>query len=84
MLSKCEDDLSGTGLCMYSSAGGEAASAAKEQGKLAQPEIKWELKNVHGKKGIVSLVGAPAIFGNGNGGVILASCSEGVVLGFNW
>lgn len=64
---------------MYSSAGGEAASAAKEQGKLAQPEIKWELKNVHDKKGIVSLVGSPATFGSGNGGVILASSSEGAV-----
>lgn len=72
-------DHSGTGLCMYASAGGEAASAAKEQGKLAQPEVKWELKNVHDKKGIVSLVGSPATFGSGNGGVLLASSSEGVV-----
>ena len=64
---------------MYTSAGGGAASAAKEQGKLAQPEMKWELKNVHDKKGLVSLVGSPASFGSGNGGVILASSSEGVV-----
>lgn len=71
------EDMSGTGLCMYTSAGGGAASAAKEQGKLAQPEMKWELKNVHDKKGLVSLVGSPASFGSGNGGVILASSSEG-------
>jgi hypothetical protein len=42
---------------MYTSAGGGAASAAKEQGKLAQPEMKWELKNVHDKKG-----GLPRLF----------------------
>jgi len=76
--------LSGSGLCMYASAGGGAASAAKEQGKLAQPEIKWELKNVHDKKGIVSLVGSPATYGNGNGGVLLASSSEGVVSHVEW
>ena len=64
---------------MYTSAGGGAASAAKEQGKLAQPEMKWELKNIHDKKGIVSLVGAPATFGSGNGGIVLVSSSEGVV-----
>lgn len=64
---------------MYSSAAGVAASAAKEQGKLAQPEIKWELKHVHDKKGLVSLVGFPATYGNGNDGVVLASSSEGVV-----
>ncbi|KAG0555738.1 hypothetical protein KC19_11G000500 [Ceratodon purpureus] len=71
------EDISGTGLCMYASASGGAASVVKEQGKPTQPEIKWELKNVHDKKGIVSLVGAPASFGSGNGGVILASSSEG-------
>lgn len=64
---------------MYSSASSEAATAAKEQGKPAQPEMKWELKNVHDKKGLVSLVSSPATFGSGNGGVILASSSEGVV-----
>lgn len=70
-------DLSGTGLCMYASAGGKAAAVAKEQGKLPLPEIKWEQKNVHDKRGIVSLVGAPASYGSGTGGVLVASCSEG-------
>lgn len=64
---------------MYASAGGGAASAAKEQGKLAQPEIKWDLKNIHDKKGLVSLVASPATFGSGGGGVLLASSSEGAV-----
>jgi WD40 repeat protein len=71
------EGMSGTGLCMYSSASGEAATAAKEQGKPALPEMKWELKNVHDKKGLVSLVSSPVTFGSGNGGVILASSSEG-------
>jgi WD40 repeat protein len=71
------EDISGTGLCMYASAGGGAASAAKEQGKLAQPEIKWDLKKIHDKKGLVSLVASPATLGSGNGGVLLASSSEG-------
>lgn len=64
---------------MYASAGGGAASAAKEQGKLAQPEIKWDLKNIHDKKGLVSLVASPATFGSGGGGVLLASSSEGAL-----
>jgi WD40 repeat protein len=70
-------DLSGTGLCMYASAGGQAAAAAKEQGKLPLPDVKWELKNVHNKKGIVSLMGAPSTYGSGNGGVLVVSSSEG-------
>ncbi|KAL2635592.1 hypothetical protein R1flu_007071 [Riccia fluitans] len=70
-------DIGGAGLCMFASGGGKAAADAKQQGKLPLPEIKWEMSHIHDQKNIISLVGAPASHGSGDGSVVVASCSEG-------
>ncbi|KAG6551374.1 hypothetical protein Mapa_007020 [Marchantia paleacea] len=70
-------DIGGAGLCMFASGGGKAAADAKQQGKLPLPEIKWEKQHVHDQRNIITLIGAPASYGSGDGSVIVASCSEG-------
>jgi hypothetical protein len=76
-------DIGGAGLCMFAAGNGKAAAEAKAQGKPPLPEIKWEKKHIHGEKNILTLVGAPSSYGSGDGSVIVASCSEGMLIGFS-
>lgn len=64
--------LSGSSLYMYAD-----VSAPKQQAKIPHPEIKWEHHKVHDRRSVLTLVGASATFGSGDGSTILASCSEG-------
>ncbi|XP_039139048.1 transducin beta-like protein 2 [Dioscorea cayenensis subsp. rotundata] len=64
--------LSGSSLYMYAD-----VSAPKQQVKIPHPEIKWEHHKVHDRSSVLTLVGASATFGSGDGSTILASCSEG-------
>ncbi|KAJ7962210.1 Transducin beta-like protein 2 [Quillaja saponaria] len=68
--------LSGCSLYMY----GEEKHKPdenKQQSKLPLPEIKWEHRKVHDKRGILTLSGTTASYGNADGSTIIASCSEG-------
>ncbi|KAJ7950985.1 Transducin beta-like protein 2 [Quillaja saponaria] len=68
--------LSGCSLYMY----GEekpTISETKQQSKLPLPEIKWEHRKVHDKRGILTLSGTTASYGSADGSTVIASCSEG-------
>lgn len=71
------ENISGASLFMYAAAGGKEAADAKGKGRLPPPEIKWEKHQVHDRRNIIALVSASASYGSGDGGIILASCSEG-------
>ncbi|WVZ06349.1 hypothetical protein V8G54_019695 [Vigna mungo] len=67
--------LSGSSLYMYGE--GKPVSSENKQTKLPLPEIKWEHHKVHDKKSILTMFGASATYGSGDGSTIIASCSEG-------
>lgn len=50
----------------------------KSQTKLPLPEIKWQHHKVHDKKAILTLYGATASYGSGDGSALVVSCSEGI------
>ncbi|GAQ88744.1 hypothetical protein KFL_004560050 [Klebsormidium nitens] len=68
---------SGATLSLYGQGSGTAAAQAREQGKLPPPEVKWAKSRVHADKGILTLHGAAATAGSGDGTAVVASCSEG-------
>lgn len=68
--------LSGSSLYMYGE--GKPVSSENKQTKLPLPEIKWEHHKVHDKKSILTMFGASATYGSGDGSTIIASCSEGI------
>ncbi|KAL3536954.1 hypothetical protein ACH5RR_000320 [Cinchona calisaya] len=69
--------LSGSSLYMYGEEKPNVTGESKQQNKLPLPEIKWENKNVHDKRAILTLVGAKATYGSANGSTVIVSCSEG-------
>jgi len=71
--------LTGCSLYMY----GEEkpkVSEDKSQAKLPLPEIKWEHRQVHDKKAIITMFGASATYGSADGSALIASCSEGILM----
>ncbi|XP_057827177.1 uncharacterized protein LOC131038678 [Cryptomeria japonica] len=70
-------NISGSSLSMYGEAARKSSEDVNEHSKLPLPEVKWEKQKVHDKKGILTLVGISATYGNADGSTIIASCSEG-------
>ncbi|KAJ0052969.1 hypothetical protein Pint_00248 [Pistacia integerrima] len=70
-------NLSGSSLYMYGEEKTTSVNENKQQAKLPLPEIKWEHHKIHDKRAILTLYGATASYGSGDGCTIIASCSEG-------
>ncbi|GLT51925.1 hypothetical protein SLA2020_252960 [Shorea laevis] len=69
--------LLGCSLYMYGEEKVKASNENKQQSKLPLPEIKWQHHKAHEKRAILTLAGATASYGSGDGSSIIASCSEG-------
>ncbi|ERN13312.1 transducin beta-like protein 2 [Amborella trichopoda] len=69
--------ISGSALYMYGEANTKTENGTKQQPKLPLPEINWEHHKVHDQRAILTLSGATASYGTGDGSMIIASCSEG-------
>ncbi|KAL3649468.1 hypothetical protein CASFOL_005871 [Castilleja foliolosa] len=69
--------FSGSSLYMYGEDKSKVTEEQKQQGKLPLPEKIWEHHKVHDKRSIITLVGAKATYGSGDGSTVVLSCSEG-------
>ncbi|MBA0553291.1 hypothetical protein Golob_012483, partial [Gossypium lobatum] len=55
----------------------KGSTDSNQQSKLPLPQVKWEHHKIHDKQAILTLTGATASYGTGDGSTIIASCSEG-------
>ncbi|KHG09050.1 Transducin beta-like protein 2 [Gossypium arboreum] len=70
--------LTGCSLYMYGEENPKKGSTdSNQQSKLPLPQVKWEHHKIHDKQAILTLTGATASYGTGDGSTIIASCSEG-------
>ncbi|KAE8685092.1 ATP-dependent DNA helicase 2 subunit KU80-like [Hibiscus syriacus] len=69
--------MSGCSLYMYQEERPKTTNDPKQQTKLPLPQIKWEHHKIHDKQEILTLTGATASYGTGDGSTIIASCAEG-------
>ncbi|XP_017625275.1 uncharacterized protein LOC108468919 [Gossypium arboreum] len=70
--------LTGCSLYMYGEENPKKGSTdSNQQSKLPLPQVKWEHHKIHDKQAILTLTGATASYGTGDGSAIIASCSEG-------
>ncbi|KAH1108640.1 hypothetical protein J1N35_012408 [Gossypium stocksii] len=70
--------VTGCSLYMYGEENPKKGSAdSNQQSKLPLPQVKWEHHKIHDKQAILTLTGATASYGTGDGSTIIASCSEG-------
>nr|XP_043620738.1 transducin beta-like protein 2 [Erigeron canadensis] len=66
-------NLTGASLYMF----GEDNPKGGDNRQHFKPELKWEERNVHDKKYILTLFGTKATYGTADGSTIIASSSEG-------
>ncbi|KAA3471807.1 transducin beta-like protein 2 [Gossypium australe] len=70
--------VTGCSLYMYGEENPKKGSTdSNQQSKLPLPQVKWEHHKIHDKQAILTLTGATASYGTGDGSTIIASCSEG-------